>query len=80
MLKLPAFTTLNLPTPITNPLTLHNQEEIATFDKIMNDAYQKSTAVTKMKLTDWLDSPWDNFFEVLISCLLLISYTKCNIK
>jgi len=38
-------------------------EEIAAFDKIMNEAYQKSTAITKMKLTDWLDSPWDHFFE-----------------
>lgn len=38
-------------------------DEIATFDKILNDAYQNSQGITKMKLTDWLDSPWNNFFK-----------------
>eukprot|EP00116_Pleurobrachia_bachei_P005849 sb/3466111/ len=38
-------------------------DELASFDKILNDAYNASLAITKMKLTDWLDSPWDNFFE-----------------
>ena len=50
---------------LKNKLSLVNQEEIASFDIIMNEAYQKSTAITKMKLTDWLDSPWDHFFEVI---------------
>ena len=52
---------------LKNELSLVNQEEIASFDKIMNEAYQKSTAITKMKLTDWLDSPWDHFFEVIFA-------------
>jgi len=36
-------------------------DEINNFDTILNDAYQQSLTITKMKLTDWLDPPGMSF-------------------
>jgi len=39
-------------------------KEIAHFDDILNEAYSASATNRKIRMTDWLDSPWENFFEV----------------
>lgn len=39
------------------------QEEVAKYDKICEEAYVAAKKETAVKNTDWLDSPWPGFFE-----------------
>ncbi|XP_041362850.1 2-oxoglutarate dehydrogenase, mitochondrial-like isoform X1 [Gigantopelta aegis] len=39
------------------------EEEVAKYDKICEEAYVAAKKETAVKNTDWLDSPWGNFFE-----------------
>jgi len=42
---------------------LHEQEEIAKYDKICDEAYLLAKKETAMSNTEWLDSPWTDFFS-----------------
>ncbi|XP_072050432.1 2-oxoglutarate dehydrogenase complex component E1-like isoform X2 [Amphiura filiformis] len=39
------------------------QEEQTSYHNILEDAYAKAKTVTSFKSSDWLDSPWPDFFE-----------------
>ncbi len=41
----------------------HLQEEQTSYHNILEDAYAKAKTVTHFKTSDWLDSPWPDFFE-----------------